>query len=238
MKELATIYSALDAKTQTVAKKAAAHISSIQQRLVADIVEIGRTLQQVKEAVGHGNFLPWLRAEFNWTDRTAQNFMSVAERFGSNPNLVSNLPLKTVYSLAAPSVPDDVRSQIVERLKGGEVLAPDAIASEIAEARKVLRRQAEEEKKLARKKPEEREKARKALERSRARQEAEATRWRAEKERRQEAKQQALEMICSRFNAGELATLAELLEGEYLSGGSFRDAAPGRAELSIVSSEA
>jgi hypothetical protein len=29
----------------------------------------------------HGQFGPWLKAEFGWSEHSAQNFMSVAERF-------------------------------------------------------------------------------------------------------------------------------------------------------------
>ncbi|MGH7222012.1 MAG: DUF3102 domain-containing protein, partial [Gemmataceae bacterium] len=53
------------------------------QKTIEDIIEVGTELLTVKEVVGHGHFGEWLRAEFGWTIRTAQNFMSVAERFGA-----------------------------------------------------------------------------------------------------------------------------------------------------------
>ena len=52
------------------------------QKTLDDLIEVGQELLAVKEAVGHGHFGAWLRAEFGWTERTAQNLMSVAERFG------------------------------------------------------------------------------------------------------------------------------------------------------------
>ena len=67
-----------------------------------DVVEIGRELIAVKEAIGHGNFTPWLNEQFGWTERTARNYMSVAEQFASKRKCVSGLPLATVYKLAAP----------------------------------------------------------------------------------------------------------------------------------------
>jgi hypothetical protein len=44
---------------------------------VEDIIEVGNDLQAVKDALPHGQFLPWLKAEFGWSERSAQNFMSV-----------------------------------------------------------------------------------------------------------------------------------------------------------------
>jgi len=144
------IYAGLDTRVQAVAREVVEHIGGLQQRLMTDIIEIGRTLSLVKEAVGHGHFLPWLRKEFNWTERTAQNFMSAAERFGANPKCVSHLPLATVYRLAAPSTPDDLREKIVARLEGGEELKPDEIYFQIKEARRAAQRLDEEAKKSPR----------------------------------------------------------------------------------------
>lgn len=84
-------------------------------RTADDIVEIGRDLIAVKEAIGHGNFLPWIEAEFGMTDRTARNFMSVAETFGSKSEIVSDFTPTILYALAAPSTPDDVVQAAVER---------------------------------------------------------------------------------------------------------------------------
>ena len=49
-------YAGLDPATEKVARSAVAHIKGLQQRIVTDIAEIGRTLLRVKEAVGHGGF--------------------------------------------------------------------------------------------------------------------------------------------------------------------------------------
>ena len=53
------------------------------KKTVEDIIEIGSDLLGVKEALEHGHFGPWLKAEFGWSERTAQNFMNVAEKFKS-----------------------------------------------------------------------------------------------------------------------------------------------------------
>jgi hypothetical protein len=56
------------------------------KKSVEDIMESGNDLLAVKEALPDGQFLPWLRAEFGYGERSAQNFMSVAEQFKSAKN--------------------------------------------------------------------------------------------------------------------------------------------------------
>jgi hypothetical protein len=51
------------------------------QRICGDIISIGTVLHTVKADMPHGQWLPWLRAEFNWGEATAQRFMRVAEAF-------------------------------------------------------------------------------------------------------------------------------------------------------------
>lgn len=108
------------------------------QKTIEDIIEVGTELLTVKEVVGHGHFGAWLRAEFGWTVRTAQNFMSVAERFGANAKAISHLPIQptAAYFLAAPSVPDEARQTAIEKAEAGEEINT-AVAKEIvAEAKK------------------------------------------------------------------------------------------------------
>src|SRR5438270_11169003 len=64
--------------------------------------------------------------------------MSVAERFGGNAKVISDLPIDATaaYLLAAPSAPDEARQTAVERAEAGEQITT-AVAKEIlAETRK------------------------------------------------------------------------------------------------------
>lgn len=84
----------------------------------ADVVEFVRHGGKLPEtevvpppaplALEHGQFRAWLRGEFGWSERMAQNFMSVAERFGPKTEIIADLTIQltVVYLLAAPSVPD------------------------------------------------------------------------------------------------------------------------------------
>ena len=53
-------------------------------------IEIGKRLIAAKKLVAQGEWLNWLEKNFNLTERTAQNFMRIAERFGKT-KLISDL---------------------------------------------------------------------------------------------------------------------------------------------------
>ena len=84
-------------------------------RTAADIIEIGRDLIAVKDRLPHGDFMRWMEAEFGMTDRTDRNFMRVADRFPGKSETVSDLTATVLYALAAPSTPDEVVADAVER---------------------------------------------------------------------------------------------------------------------------
>ncbi len=119
-------------------RSSAEKIRSTVQKTIESIIEVGQELLAVKEAVGHGHFGAWLRAEFGWTERTAQNLMSVAERFGGNTKLISDLPIDptAAYLLAAPSAPDEARQTAVERAEAGEQITTAVAKQILAETRK------------------------------------------------------------------------------------------------------
>lgn len=90
-------------------------------RTAADIIDIGRDLIAVKAALGHGHFLRWIEAEFNMTERMAQHFVRVADRFGeANAKDLSHLSAYALQALAAPSTPDEIVEEVTERASNGE----------------------------------------------------------------------------------------------------------------------
>jgi len=100
------------------------------KRSAEDIVEIGRELVAVKEGIGHGRFLPWLRAEFGWSVATAQRFMQVAGAFPEMPHRAA-FDSRALYLLAAGDVPDEVRERFVERAASGERVTHQAVVVEL-----------------------------------------------------------------------------------------------------------
>jgi hypothetical protein len=131
-------YSPLEARVADKVRASAETIRRTVQKTIEDIIVVGQELLAVKEDVGHGRFGTWLRAEFGWTERTAQNFMSVAERFGSNTKLLSDLTIQptAAYLLAAPSAPDEARQQAIKRAEAGEEITSSVAKKILAETRK------------------------------------------------------------------------------------------------------
>ena len=108
------------------------------KRTVEDIIEVGKDLLAVKEALPHGAFGKWLSAEFGWTERTARNFMAVAEWFGPKTEMIFDLRIAptAAYLLAAPSAPDEARQAAIERAESGGTISATVAKEILAETRK------------------------------------------------------------------------------------------------------
>lgn len=132
-------YDLLETKLADKVRTAADRIRDRIKKTVEDIIEVGSDLLAVKEALPHGQFLPWLKAEFGWSERSAQNFMNVAEQFKSAK--IADLPIQpgAAYFLAAPSVPDEARQKAVEKAEAGEEITFAAAREIVADARKKKR---------------------------------------------------------------------------------------------------
>lgn len=112
-------YDALDKNSRTLVKQRTGEIRALMRKAAEDIVNIGLKLIEVKAALPHGAFSPWLEAEFEWTDRTAQRFIQVAEQFGENRQIVGFAP-SALYLLAAPSTPESARQEALEQAQAGQ----------------------------------------------------------------------------------------------------------------------
>ena len=87
------------------------HIHALSAEAGRQIVEVGKTLLEIKEMLPHGQFMACVKAEFGWSDRWAQQLMQVAERF-SNAKSTSVLPSSAqVLALLAASDADDATVQ-------------------------------------------------------------------------------------------------------------------------------
>jgi hypothetical protein len=105
------------------------------KRTAEDIIAIGQDLTLIKAELGHGHFLPWIEKHFEMKRHTAQNFMNVAERFGSNGEIFTISP-SILYELASPSTPETVIQEVTAKVEAGEVVS----VKEVQE----LKRQAKE----------------------------------------------------------------------------------------------
>jgi Protein of unknown function (DUF3102) len=126
-------YSDLDT---AVAEEAKAVVARVRARTQAAVIDTGRDFIRMKDRLGHGQFIKWLRAEFSTTARTAQRYMSAAAAFHDKCELVSYLPPSELYALAAPSTPAHVREGLLARLEAGERPSPKLVREMVTRARK------------------------------------------------------------------------------------------------------
>lgn len=82
-------YASLDSDTRAFVQDKARAIHARLKRTAEDIIAIGQDLIEVKAELGLGNFESWLRTEFDMSQRSAERFMQVSERFKDSP--VANL---------------------------------------------------------------------------------------------------------------------------------------------------
>ena len=99
------------------------------------ILEIGNDLKAIKGKLEHGLFGKWIAAEFSMSDRTAQRYMAVAERFEGKQDLLKVLPVRVIYALSASSTPAGFTEMKLFEIEEGNIPSESEIAAEIAQAK-------------------------------------------------------------------------------------------------------
>lgn len=87
MKTLATANVTLDDLTANIKMKLVENqvlTNTFNRNINQNSIEIGQMLTQAKKLLKHGQWQFWLEDNFQMTDRTARNYMKVAEYFGVN----------------------------------------------------------------------------------------------------------------------------------------------------------
>ena len=128
-------YGDLAPEVASMARQTAAAIREAHQRQVAEVIATGEALIKVKVLLPHGEFGRWLESEFGWSVRSAENYMRVAETYGPNAQRVAHSPLSVVYRLAAPTIPTEVREDVLLRADRGERPTERAVGDLIRDAR-------------------------------------------------------------------------------------------------------
>lgn len=94
----------------------AAEIRSIDAQtreiVLRSAIEIGKRLNEAKALVPHGEWGAWLETNVNYSQSTANNFMRIAEEYGSNFQAIENLSY--TKALALLGVPAEEREQFTQ----------------------------------------------------------------------------------------------------------------------------
>ena len=86
-------------------------ILELKQRGGEVILDIGRRLLEAKGMLPHGEWLPWLNERVEFSERTAQKFMRLAQKW-SNPSALADLGATKALMLLA--LPEEEREGFVE----------------------------------------------------------------------------------------------------------------------------
>lgn len=98
------------------------------------ILSIGACLNEAKAILTHGEWLPWLTEQVEFSERTAQRFMRLANEW-TNPTALSDLGASKALSLLA--LPAEDRAAFIEaphEVNGKEKLVIDMTSRELEQA--------------------------------------------------------------------------------------------------------
>lgn len=122
----------------------AAEIRSIDQQarqyVLQSAIEIGRRLTEAKELVAHGEWGDWLKANVNYSQSSANNFMKISVEY-ANSQTFANLNYSQAVALL--SVPAEDREAFVEENNAAEMSSRELQAA--IKEKQELERQLKEE---------------------------------------------------------------------------------------------
>lgn len=81
-------------------------------QITTGFLDLGARLNEAKELLPHGEWLPWLNREMQFSERTAQKFMALAREYKGNPQLASDLGSEKAFALLA--LPREDREEIAQ----------------------------------------------------------------------------------------------------------------------------
>ena len=118
-------YASLDQTTAEFLLQETQEIKSLMKRTVEGIIETGERLQKVKQRLQHGEFMTWVENEIKCHYSTALHFMRVWETFGEQKEQIADagINVSVLYLLSAPSMPEHLRTEIVEMAKAGNSIS-------------------------------------------------------------------------------------------------------------------
>lgn len=113
------------------------------------ILEIGRRLIEAKKQLSHGEWLPWLEEKVDFSPRSAQRFMKLAEGYAEKCDTVTLLGARKALALLA--LEDSEREEFLgetHMVDGEEKTAQDMSAEELEQAIRELEKAQREAKEL------------------------------------------------------------------------------------------
>ena len=79
-------------------------------------IEIGRRLAEVKKELKHGEWLPWLEKETEFSERTAQRYMKVYEEYGDKATTIEWLEMPISRAELLTTIPQEERKAAAKEI--------------------------------------------------------------------------------------------------------------------------
>ena len=97
----------------------------LRKHTIEAIIAVGERLTDSKSRLKHGEWAPWLKKNFGWSDSTALNLMNVhklaiSEEFKSVNFKELGIAVSALYALARPSTPKEVQAKVIVDAKTGK----------------------------------------------------------------------------------------------------------------------
>ncbi|HEU4328833.1 MAG TPA: DUF3102 domain-containing protein, partial [Roseiflexaceae bacterium] len=111
-------YKELDEVSRTVIQELTHGIRKRLERTAQAMIETGLDLAKVKARLAHGQWGRWLATEFDWSERTADNFIAVYTKF-KDAN-VAKIASSALILMTRSTVPPEATAEVLERAGAGE----------------------------------------------------------------------------------------------------------------------
>lgn len=131
-------YEFLPSQKRINIQKLTLEIKESLRKTVFTIWETGKKLVEVRSQLEQCQFSLWLKVEFDWSRRTAYNFINVYEAFPefASANFAQiDISISALYLLAAPSTQEDTRSYFLNQALAGEYVSHKVIQRAIKEVK-------------------------------------------------------------------------------------------------------
>jgi hypothetical protein len=121
--------------SKAIASEMRATVVRIRDRTEKDYIATGADLTRIKEKLHHGQWLPWVRAEFWFSISTAERMMGWAALAKTNSSAVTNLGPAVINAIAPKSTPPEIRDRVLAAAEAGEPQSAKAVRREIRQHR-------------------------------------------------------------------------------------------------------
>lgn len=201
-------YSTLATDDLAVVRSVEKAIHSHRRRAADEAIAIGNELIRAKAVFPHGGFERWIDTAFRFTPGAALNFMHMATNLANKTEIISGLPPMLLYNVAAPSLTEETRAQILAPRDDGARPTADDIGQRLYEHQKREKKKAEDAKLT----PAQRSYRKRAAERDKRQKIEWVERHAQECKERADAAAQLAAMLRAKFNESELAEVRRLLK--------------------------